>query len=388
MALFNQMLDAQQRFLLQLLAKRGVVGVGIGFKDNEQGELTDELALIAMVEQKQPREALSVTDLVPKEIDGVKTDVQEVGVLRAHLNSGSRDTWRPVIPPGVTIGHYLVTAGTFGALVYDNVTGEPLILSNNHVLANSNGSLLDDDILQPAATDGGQRPADVVARLDRYMNLLYTGDPYTGGQQLIRKTPTPTPTPTPNPPPPPNPQPDGCATLFMNLGNALGKVNNSQTVLTTTQAAAQSFDPINPTTVEAQATIPENTIDAAAARPLDASMFSNEIRHIGRITGTRPPTLGMVVRKTGRTTDYTEGTITVVNAVVDVGYTTAAGRKTARFTGQVMTTGMSAGGDSGSLVVAKDSQDAVGLLFAGSGTTTIFTPITLVLNALQVRITP
>jgi hypothetical protein len=77
-----------------------------------------------------------------------------------------------------------------------------------------------------------------------------------------------------------------------------------------------------------------------------------------------------------------------VNAVVDVGYTTAAGRKTARFTGQVMTTGMSAGGDSGSLIVAKDSQDAVGLLFAGSGTTTIFTPITLVLNALQVRLTP
>src|SRR5215213_7430113 len=31
MALFNQMLDAQQRFLLQLLAKRGVVGVGIGY---------------------------------------------------------------------------------------------------------------------------------------------------------------------------------------------------------------------------------------------------------------------------------------------------------------------------------------------------------------------
>src|SRR5215207_2213359 len=122
MALFNQMLDAQQRFLLQLLAKRVVVGVGIGYRDNEQGELTDELALIAMVEQKQPKEALSVADLVPKEIDGVKTDVQEVGVIRAHVNTGSRDTWRPTIPPGVTIGHYLVTAGTFGALVYDRVT--------------------------------------------------------------------------------------------------------------------------------------------------------------------------------------------------------------------------------------------------------------------------
>jgi hypothetical protein len=53
-----------------------------------------------------------------------------------------------------------------------------------------------------------------------------------------------------------------------------------------------------------------------------------------------------------------------------------------------MTTGMSAGGDSGSLIVDKNSQKAVGLLFAGSGTATIFTPIDLVLNALQVRITP
>jgi hypothetical protein len=74
--------------------------------------------------------------------------------------------------------------------------------------------------------------------------------------------------------------------------------------------------------------------------------------------------------------------------VVDVGYTTTAGRKTARFTGQVMTTNMSADGDSGSLIVDKNSQNAVGLLFAGSGIVTIFTPIDIVLNALQVRIKP
>ncbi len=92
----------------------------------------------------------------------------------------------------------------------------------------------------------------------------------------------------------------------------------------------------------------------------------------------------MRVRKVGRTTDYTEGVITVVNTTVDVGYNTARGPKTARFTGQVMTTGMSQGGDSGSLVVELGAPNAVGLLFAGSGTVTIFTPIDRVLNSLSV----
>ena len=39
--------------------------------------------------------------------------------------------------PGVSIGHYKGGAGTFGAVVYSTANNEPLILSNNHVLANS-----------------------------------------------------------------------------------------------------------------------------------------------------------------------------------------------------------------------------------------------------------
>jgi hypothetical protein len=46
---------------------------------------------------------------------------------------------------------------------------------------------------------------------------------------------------------------------------------------------------------------------------------------------------------------------------------------------------MSRGGDSGSLVVAGDSQLAVGLLFAGSDQATIFNPIQEVIKALNVR---
>ena len=46
---------------------------------------------------------------------------------------------------------------------------------------------------------------------------------------------------------------------------------------------------------------------------------------------------------------------------------------------------MSQGGDSGSLIVELNSQTAVGLLFAGSGTATIFTPIERVLAEMNVQ---
>ena len=47
---------------------------------------------------------------------------------------------------------------------------------------------------------------------------------------------------------------------------------------------------------------------------------------------------------------------------------------------------MSEGGDSGSLIVDATENKAVGLLFAGSTLATIFTPIDLVLSALNITI--
>jgi hypothetical protein len=94
----------------------------------------------------------------------------------------------------------------------------------------------------------------------------------------------------------------------------------------------------------------------------------------------------MRVSKFGRTTGYTEGTVTLLNATVNIQYNTAQGLKTARFVGQTITEGMSEGGDSGSLVVDTSENKAVGLLFAGSTQATIFTPIEVVLNALNVSL--
>ncbi|MCK4828150.1 hypothetical protein KA005_71130, partial [bacterium] len=115
----------------ELLAISGVVGMGVGYKTEKLGE-TDTLSVIVYVEKKKPVAALLDGDLIPQRIQSVLTDVVEVGVLRAL--QARTDKWRPA-PGGVSIGHYNITAGTFGATVRCTLTGERYILSNNHVLA-------------------------------------------------------------------------------------------------------------------------------------------------------------------------------------------------------------------------------------------------------------
>jgi len=67
----------------ELLSKANVVGVGVGYC-TVGGERTDEVALVVMVTQKLPRAQLAPKDVLPQEIEGVRVDVQEVGVITAQ----------------------------------------------------------------------------------------------------------------------------------------------------------------------------------------------------------------------------------------------------------------------------------------------------------------
>jgi hypothetical protein len=98
--------------------------------------------------------------------------------------------------------------------------------------------------------------------------------------------------------------------------------------------------------------------------------------------------LGMSVQKYGRTTGHTEGEISGIHATLDVSYRDGI----ARFEDQIVITGQgfSAGGDSGSLIVTKGrllgDRRPVGLLFAGSPTTTLANPIDAVLERFAVQV--
>lgn len=74
--------EIQARYVDELMAKAHVVGVGIGMA-KVAGEYTTEMALIVLVDEKLPLEALSEDDIVPTEIEGVRVDVQETGVIQA-----------------------------------------------------------------------------------------------------------------------------------------------------------------------------------------------------------------------------------------------------------------------------------------------------------------
>jgi hypothetical protein len=138
----------------------------------------------------------------------------------------------------------------------------------------------------------------------------------------------------------------------------------------------------------------DNTVDAAIASST-TSLLGNATPSDGYgkpKSTTVAAYLNQKVKKYGRTTGLTKGQVYAINATVNVNY---GGPGTARFVNQIIITpgSFSAGGDSGSLVVANgkgrnkaNDRKPVGLLFAGSSLVTIANPIDAVLSELGVSI--
>ncbi len=74
----------QQRYQDYLLSLANVVGVSVGYATTAQST-TDDLALVVMVDQKLPDELLPPEQRIPRELDGVRVDVQETGSFTAGL---------------------------------------------------------------------------------------------------------------------------------------------------------------------------------------------------------------------------------------------------------------------------------------------------------------
>ena len=93
---------------------------------------------------------------------------------------------------------------------------------------------------------------------------------------------------------------------------------------------------------------------------------------------TMTPTVGMYVKKVGRTTGFTHGRVGAVNVTVEVSYN----QGTATFVNQIYVTGTSflQAGDSGSLLVTESGNYPVGLCFAGSDNAAFANPIQPVLQ--------
>jgi len=133
------------------------------------GRRTERVAIRVYVQRKVPRAELTDADRLPDEIDGIPVDVVEA-MFVAHQGSTVEHRARhdPLLG-GISIGNLsLGGSGTLGGEVVDDRTGEPMILSNWHVLCGRLDCAQGEAIIQPGTggADTGTA-ADVVGYLSR-----------------------------------------------------------------------------------------------------------------------------------------------------------------------------------------------------------------------------
>ncbi len=75
---FEHIKAVQAQHAESLMELANVIGVAIGYR-KRGGEHTEEAVLVVMVDFKVPKEDLDEADIIPREIDGVPVDVQEMG---------------------------------------------------------------------------------------------------------------------------------------------------------------------------------------------------------------------------------------------------------------------------------------------------------------------
>lgn len=173
----------KERYILQKYPT--VIGVGISEKESK-GFRTGNLALTVYVSKKLPEDQLDANQIINKDphvFAGLQCpaedlDIKEIGHIRKHDADYTiravteRDERRPV-ESGVSEGHYAITAGTGGPLVYRPITRQVFRLSNNHVYADENKAKVGDAILQPGPYDGGTSQVGTLAQF-----ILLDNDTY------------------------------------------------------------------------------------------------------------------------------------------------------------------------------------------------------------------
>src|SRR5213083_3009147 len=302
-------LAAQERHTAALLQVPGVVGTAVGLSPD--GKPTVRL-LLAQANVKG----------LPLALDGVPVTTEVTGMFLARSDPTTRQ--RPA-PLGFSLGHPAITAGSIGGRVVD-ASGAIYVLSNNHVLANSNDAGVGDPELQPGPFDGGTAPADQIGTLAAFKPINFSG---------------------------------GANTIDAAI-------------------AVSSADMLsNATPADEGYGLPNSAIYGDANGD---GVFDNE----SALLGLAVQKYGRTTKATHGQITGINATVTVCYEVL-FGFCI----KSAQFVDQlVIEPGtFSGGGDSGSLIVTDDgSKNPVALLFAGSSAQTIANRIDLVMNRSGVHV--
>lgn len=330
--IIKKVMEVQNRHTPKLIGKRNIVGTATGLTDDNKP------AIVVFTKKKLKPGA------IPESIEGIPVITHVTGEFLAMKDSSkskvSRLTptsvWPRPVPIGISTGNAgECSAGTIGARV--TAGSNVYALSNNHVYALENTASTDpasrnSEVLQPGLYDTNcvYNPKNVIGNLADYVPIMFNNTSCD-----------------------PNTNPSAC-----NIVDAA--------IAVTTKGNLGNTTPAN-----------------GYGTPNSTTYLKSSPKASLRI--------GLPVQKYGRTTSLTKGTVTEINATINVSYGPG---KNAIFTNQIVigsTRVFLKAGDSGSLVVTDDpgrQYYPVGLLFAGSssGKSAIANPIDPVLSELGVSI--
>jgi hypothetical protein len=292
----------------------------VGYSEKLQKKIKNgkELPIEAIriyVSKKVKEEELAINEIIPKKIGKYLTDVVEIGEVKA-LSNIDRTKRFDVIPGGVSVGEEHITAGTHTMILRDKTDGKNVTCSNWHVFGfgyvNEPGS----KILQPGPYDGGNVTTDAYAILKRWVPIKESEGEWPWYKKIICFLFSWL-------------FPNYCKEYENKVDFAIGElISNRSVTIGVLRDNGEIFKPIK----------------------------------IGR------GKIGDKVWKVGRSSGETIGEIIDDNASLKVNYRIGA----FTFKEQILTTKMMEPGDSGSPLFLIESNELIGLGFAGSDIVSVF----------------
>jgi hypothetical protein len=286
--------------------------------DGTGGTAATTLTVIAVSQADLSASGSAAVTILPENQNNQSGPV-ELGTSGGNAND-SNTSGKTTVCCGGTLGSLVTRAGT------------QFILSNNHVLARSDSATAGEAIIQPGLIDAGLTPmtkcdktqATTVATLSQFVNL----------------------------------ETESKSASASNIDAAIAQV------------VPGKVDP-GGNIFYLGATADANGVPVPGAPNAGSGIAAS---------------VNMAVAKSGRTTGLTCSTVLAVNTNTIVAYNKNCDGSGASFKVtydnqvQIMGGDFSAGGDSGSLIVAQNTADPVALLYGGSDTDTVANPVAPVLN--------
>jgi hypothetical protein len=314
----------KQRIEDELLARPGVVGVDINEKVSD-GKPTGELSIVVYVKEKKPKGKLRAGEMIPATIEGIPTDVKEEKI---ELQAVARVALAEVTPL-VDATKYATLHGGISMGPCRSVHLDPPDVPSpgDYIFAGTLGALVTD------------RTTKAQMALTNFHVACVDSTWAVGNAQ--------------------------CQPSRVDGGSCPG-----DTFGTLTRATLSTH------------------VDGAVVTLQSGRTTDCSIEEIGAVKGQAAAVLNSAVRKRGRTTGLTYGTVNSVDASVTINYGDGLGNHTLknqiRITPDTSQSAMfSDHGDSGSVVV-DGANKVVGLLFGGSNVATYANPIQFALDELNV----